>query len=362
MNLQTTSLSTVLWVTAMVAVMVFLLPWADRLVSRKLGINLHGGMSEHPDADRLLRRRQALLTIGFLIYLSAFGYLVFFSRDVSSNYAVHVSFLTDLRDAFSTDHGFSDVLRRIFTEGFASAFANVKLVRPEDLVQFLLNMMLFIPMGYLLPYVFRWFRAHVKIRPVGVCFLISFAVENMQLLFRRGLYDLDDLFSNTLGGLIGQLLYISVAYVVTHPDWRKELRLYRLWKRKSRRRILYPFRRNLGPGRIVLRATDGQAVWDFYVEKLGFRPVCRLGSEESVWTGFLFQAGGAQVEFLCSNQEEELGEQYLTLFAEKLPQICSRLQSSGIQVETYEEDPFTGFRQLRFTGPDHVQITLVENF
>ncbi len=362
MNLQTTSLSTVLWVTAMVAVMVFLLPWADRLVSRKLGINLHGGMSEHPDADCLLRRRQALLTLGFLIYLSAFGYLVFFSRDASSNYAVHVSFLTDLRDAFSTDHGFSDVLRRVFTEGFASAFANVKLVRPEDLVQFLLNMMLFIPMGYLLPYVFRWFRAHVKIRPVGVCFLISFAVENLQLLFRRGLYDLDDLFSNTLGGLIGQLLYISVAYVVTHPDWRKELRLYRLWKRKSRRRILYPFRRNLGPGRIVLRATDGQAVWDFYVEKLGFRPVCRLGSEESVWTGFLFQAGGAQVEFLCSNQEEELGEQYLTLFAEKLPQICSRLQSSGIQVETYEEDPFTGFRQLRFTGPDHVQITLVENF
>ena len=44
MNLQTTSLSTVLWVTAMVAVMVFLLPWAGSTPHQDcaLGVCLEG--------------------------------------------------------------------------------------------------------------------------------------------------------------------------------------------------------------------------------------------------------------------------------------------------------------------------------
>ena len=53
-------------------------------------------------------------------------------------------------------------------------------------------------------------------------------------MFRRGYYDLDDLLANTLGGWIGQALFISVAFVVTHPGWRKELRSFHRWKRHAR--------------------------------------------------------------------------------------------------------------------------------
>ena len=196
------NLTMVLCVTALVSAMVWILPWADRKICGKMGLNLHGGLSANPKADHYLAIRQRLLTGGILLYALVFAWLAFFSRSAMTNYVVHVDPFRDQIDAFSTDHGFSDVFRRIFTEGFASAFQNVRLVRPEDLIQFYLNIVVFVPFGYLLPYAFRWFRERVRLRPALVCFLLSFVTENLQLITRRGLYDLDDLFSNCLSTLI----------------------------------------------------------------------------------------------------------------------------------------------------------------
>ncbi len=217
------NLTTVICVTAMVAVMVLMLPWLDRKIAARHGLNLHGGLSSNPDADRLLRIRQRILTLGLAVYMVVFAYLVFFSRTAMTHYSVHVAPLQDLRDAFITDHGFSDVIRRIFSDGFTEAFRNVRLVRPEDVIQFYLNIVVFIPLGYLLPYVFRWCRQRVRMRPALVCFLLSFLVENLQLMSRRGLYDLDDIIANTIGGIIGEFLYISFAYMLTHPAWKDSL-------------------------------------------------------------------------------------------------------------------------------------------
>ena len=69
----------------------------------------------------------------------------------------------------------------------------------------------------------------------SACFVISLAVENIQLISRHGFYDLDDLVTNTIGGLIGELAFIAFAYVVTHPDWRRELKRYHRWKKYARR-------------------------------------------------------------------------------------------------------------------------------
>ena len=177
MTLDANSLSTNLIVTAFVAVLVILLPWADLRICRKLGLNLRGGVSTNPNADKLLRVRQWILTAGLAVYLFVFAWLTFLSRSASDSFLVHVAPLEDLKNAFRTDHGFSDLFSRLFTEGL-SVFANVKLERPEDIAQFYMNLMVFVPLGYLLPYSFRWFRERVKTRPVGVCFLISFLTEN----------------------------------------------------------------------------------------------------------------------------------------------------------------------------------------
>ena len=126
------SLEMNLMATLLVAVLVFLLPLADRRVCRRLRLNLEGGLSENPDADRLLRLRQRLLAIGFVFYLLLFAWLVFFSRDAAEYYTVHVAPLEDVKNAFSTPTGFSGWFRTLFTEGVSSAFSQISIVKGAD--------------------------------------------------------------------------------------------------------------------------------------------------------------------------------------------------------------------------------------
>ena len=49
---------TLIAITAFVAVFIVLLPYIDRRVCRKLGLNLQHGISENANADALLRLRQ----------------------------------------------------------------------------------------------------------------------------------------------------------------------------------------------------------------------------------------------------------------------------------------------------------------
>jgi hypothetical protein len=218
-------------------------------------------------------------------------------------------------------------------------------------------MMFFVPLGYLLPYTFRWFRERVRTRPVGVCFLISFFTENMQLMSQRGLYDIDDMISNTLGGFIGQLLYISFAYVVTHPDWKKELRNARLWRKKAKKSALYSGRRKIASNCTILYGTDWETVWDFYVRKLGYRPL-RLAAQKQEDV-LLLSLGQSRVRIHCGGTTP-IAEQALRIRAAGLPAIRARLLEAGIDPGEYEEDPYTELRELRFTGPDDVHITIVE--
>ena len=359
MTLNANSPVTNLLVTVLVGLLVIVMPWADRKICGRLGLNLRGGLSANPNADRLLKIRQGILTAGLIVYLLIYFWLTFLSRSVMDGYAVHVAPLEDLKNAFETEHGFSDVIARLFTEGFA-VFKNIRLVRPEDIAQFYMNMMVFVPLGYLLPYTFRWFRERVRTRPVGVCFLISFFTENMQLMSQRGLYDLDDMISNTLGGFIGQVLYIGLAYMLTHPEWKQELRTTRRWRKKGGKRALYPSRRRIYANCTFIWGTDRQAVWDFYVRKLGYRPLRRTGPAKPEENTLLLTLGRSRIEICCAGGPDPLPQQILRIRAYGLPQIRAHLLEQGINPGEYKEDPYTGLRELRFTGPDQVLITITE--
>ena len=357
--MDTYSLELHILITVFVAALVCLLPWADRRICRRLKLNLEGGLSENPEADRLLRLRQRLLSCGVVFYLLVLAWLVFFSRGASYSYTVHVAPLEDVKNAFATPNGFTGWFRTLFTEGVSAAFSQIAIVRPRDLSQFFLNVMVFIPLGYLLPYVFSWFRARVRVRPVAFCLLLSFLVENLQLITRRGTYDFDDIISNTLGGLIGQLLYIAVGYVVTHPNWRKDLRGNRRWKRHARSTTLYPYTKKTGVFRTTLRGSDQTAVCEFYVNRLGFRLRQQLDRRESGEVVFLFEMGKYQVQVICS-QEPVPENQYLTLCSTRMSAVRRRLVMNGIVPGDYRRDPCTGIRMIRFSGPDNVRVEIME--
>ena len=72
---------------------------------------------------------------------------------------------------------------------------------PYDMAEgYILNVLLFVPYGYLLPFIKK--KPFLK-QTVLCSFLLSLCIELLQFLFKRGIFDIDDLICNTVGGLIG---------------------------------------------------------------------------------------------------------------------------------------------------------------
>ncbi len=72
----------------------------------------------------------------------------------------------------------------------------------------LLNVALFVPLGVLMPLLFHRLRKWYLAIPAG--FASSLAIELVQLAVARGIWDVDDLFANTLGTAIGYFLAMAL--------------------------------------------------------------------------------------------------------------------------------------------------------
>lgn len=67
----------------------------------------------------------------------------------------------------------------------------------------LMNVFLFFPLGLTLPYAFSKLSKHT----ILLCALLSLVIEIIQLVFKLGRCEVDDLIMNTLGGTIGYMSY-----------------------------------------------------------------------------------------------------------------------------------------------------------
>lgn len=72
-----------------------------------------------------------------------------------------------------------------------------------DYLEIVLNILIFIPLGvYSAVLSKRW----TFIKKLSVPFLISFLFEALQFILRIGAFDITDIFTNTIGGLLGLFL------------------------------------------------------------------------------------------------------------------------------------------------------------
>lgn len=76
-----------------------------------------------------------------------------------------------------------------------------------DFSQYFKNMILFVPLGFLLPLL--WKRERLVEKTVSIGFLFSLYIEVLQLFSFRAT-DIDDLLMNTLGTWIGYLLFMVI--------------------------------------------------------------------------------------------------------------------------------------------------------
>lgn len=82
-----------------------------------------------------------------------------------------------------------------------------------------LNILLFVPFGFLLPLGLKGFRRFWRTYLAG--FLTSLCIELVQLVTRRGVSELDDIFNNLLGTMIGYGLFAILRAVACRGEKKK---------------------------------------------------------------------------------------------------------------------------------------------
>lgn len=157
-------------------------------------------------------RNQRLGWALFVLYLAALMYLMFFSDMAERGLGVKAEYTYNLKP-------FVEIRRYLFHAsqiGFRGVFLNI-----------FGNILGFMPFGFILGVISSrcrryWYDA------VICTYLLSYGIEMVQLIFRAGSCDVDDIILNTLGGTLG---YIGFCIVQ-----RIRIRRYRR-KHPKRRRV-----------------------------------------------------------------------------------------------------------------------------
>ncbi len=95
----------------------------------------------------------------------------------------------------------------------------------QNWLNVLLNVALFLPLGILLPLVFRRFRRPDWTLLAGVG--LSLAIESAQLFTDRGAFDVDDILNNSLGAILGWcLLMVVFTLLAKLRNWPRRTLAY----------------------------------------------------------------------------------------------------------------------------------------
>ena len=128
-----------------------------------------------------------LLQASVGIYLLFLLYATLLSRTVGDEYSYRLEPLVTLRQAFAVEDG-------------------VKLKNPQALEGIVVNLLLTLPIGYLLPQMLPLSAVRAVLLGAGV----SLCIELIQLITRLGMFELDDFIYNTLGAALGYWLLVCM--------------------------------------------------------------------------------------------------------------------------------------------------------
>lgn len=125
----------------------------------------------------------------FYLYIVLLSYFLFFSEHygrgyISQEYRYNLVLFKEIKRFIEYRH----IL------GYESFVVNI-----------LGNILAFAPFGFLLPMLNKRYRNIFF--TTFLSFLFSLSVELVQLYFKVGIFDVDDIFMNTVGGIIGYISY-----------------------------------------------------------------------------------------------------------------------------------------------------------
>ncbi len=140
------------------------------------------------------KTHQKICWILFFSYLLMLTYFMFFSDDFGrSEYTEYHYNLTLFKE-----------IRRFYTY-------RELLGTRAFLINIVGNIVCFMPFGFILPIISRlgekWFNTLL------LSFLLTLSIETIQLVFRVGSFDVDDMFLNTVGGAAGYITVTALKWI-----------------------------------------------------------------------------------------------------------------------------------------------------
>ena len=139
--------------------------------------------------SKTIKKRQLLL------YALSIGYVVII---------IGATFLSRFQDSFIYNEELNLNLFSSYREAYHNI--NVDLVKNKLFRNLILNIMLFIPVGFLLPFYSDKLRKMYKVVLMG--FVATLTIELTQHFNDYGVFEIDDIFNNTLGTLLGYCCFM----------------------------------------------------------------------------------------------------------------------------------------------------------
>lgn len=141
-------------------------------------------------------KRQKMGWVIFVCYLIFLAYFLFFSEDFGRGSHIQEEYAYNLVP-------FKEIKRFITYRHVVGNYS--------FLLNIVGNIAGFMPFGFFLPVISR--RSRHWYNTVLLSFLFSLCIESVQLVFKVGSFDVDDMILNTVGGTLGYILYRIVQTI-----------------------------------------------------------------------------------------------------------------------------------------------------
>lgn len=140
----------------------------------------------------------------FVIYMTIMAYFLFFSEglnrsDVGGVYRYNLTLFQEIKRGFWC-------LRH---DNFKYFFLNV-----------ILNVAAFAPFGFILPIISPKNRKFINIFLLSL--ELTLTIEILQLVFKVGIFDVDDIFLNTVGGALGYIFFKICHLILMLPIGKRK--------------------------------------------------------------------------------------------------------------------------------------------
>ena len=149
-----------------------------------------------------IKKRQLLL------YALSIGYVVII---------IGAPFLSRFQDSITYNEGFHFSLFSYYREAYHHIDANM--IKDTLFRNLILNIMLFIPVGFLIPFYSDKLKKMYRVVLIG--FLATVTIELTQHFNDYGVFEIDDVFNNTLGTLLGYCCFMIFYRIKNKESWKK---------------------------------------------------------------------------------------------------------------------------------------------